>query len=201
MASPRCLDLGRFKFSTTMAACSDSNMLCIHSRLKETQRSPVSYPCVIDWYYKAKSHYPHLLSPLSVIPASHHSPPLPSSLLVDVPHHSCFRHSAISIKNAGSFMNSSEWSWTVRGGRQAGGQQGETLAVGTDGGKREREGKEEQSEGGVAVLLNFNEYQGEFLLHFFFFFFLLDPFPFFFFSSWDVPIFYIALNHCHTNEL
>lgn len=55
-------------------------------------------------------------------------------------------------------------------GRHAGRQQGETLAVGTDGGKkkREREGKEEQSEGGVDVLLNFNEYQGEFLLHIFF---------------------------------
>lgn len=83
-------------------------------------------------------------------------------------------------------------------GRHAGRQQGETMAVGTDGGKREREreGKEEQSEGGVAVLLNFNEYQGEFLLHIFFF---LAPFPFF--SSWDAPIYYMALNHCRTNEL
>lgn len=56
-------------------------------------------------------------------------------------------------------------------GRRAGRQQGETMAVGTDGGKRERarEGRdEERSEGGVAVLLNFNEYQGEFLFTFFF---------------------------------
>lgn len=64
-------------------------------------------------------------------------------------------------------------------GRHAGRQQGETMAVGTDGGKREREreGKGEHSEGGVAVLLNFNEYQGEFLLRVFFLF--LAPFPFF----------------------
>ncbi|KAI4830602.1 hypothetical protein KUCAC02_002221, partial [Chaenocephalus aceratus] len=44
-------------------------------------------------------------------------------------------------------------------GRHAERQQGETMAVGTDGGKggkREREGEEEQGEGGVAVLLNFN---------------------------------------------
>lgn len=62
--------------------------------------------------------------------------------------------------------------------------------------KREREGKEEQSEGGVDVLLNFNEYQGEFLLHIFF------PCSLsFFFFSWDAPIYYMALNHCHTNEL
>lgn len=46
----------------------------------------------------------------------------------------------------------------------AGKQQGETMAVGTDGGK----GKEKKSEGSVVVLLNFNEYQGEFLLHIFF---------------------------------
>lgn len=63
-------------------------------------------------------------------------------------------------------------------GRQAGRQQGETMTAGTDGRKRERkrEGKEEQSAGGVVVLLNFNEYQGEFLLHIFFlalFFFFL----------------------------
>lgn len=82
-------------------------------------------------------------------------------------------------------------------GRHAGRQQGETMAVGTDGGKRkrEREGKEEQSEGGVAVLLNFNEYQGEFLLHIFF------PCSLSIFFSWDAPIYYMALNHCHTNEL
>lgn len=87
-------------------------------------------------------------------------------------------------------------------GRHAGRQQGETMAVGTDGGKREkreREGKEEQSEGGVAVLLNFNEYHGEFLPHIFFFhFFSCSLFHFF---SWDAPISYMALNHCHTNEL
>lgn len=84
-------------------------------------------------------------------------------------------------------------------GRHAGRQQGETMAVGTDGGKRERE-REGEGVGGVAVLLNFNEYQGEFLPHIFF----LAPFPlffFFFFFSWDAPIFYMALNHCHTNEL
>lgn len=49
-------------------------------------------------------------------------------------------------------------------GRHAGRQQGETMAVGTDGEK----GKEEKSEGGVVALLNFNEYQGEFVLHIFF---------------------------------
>lgn len=87
-------------------------------------------------------------------------------------------------------------------GRHAGRQQGETMAVGTDGGTRERdrEGKRRaKREGGVAVLLNFNEYQGEFLPHIFFFF--LAPFPFFLFFSWDAPIDYMALNDCHTNEL
>lgn len=68
-------------------------------------------------------------------------------------------------------------------GRLAGRQQGETMLLEQMEG-RERERKRNQREkcrgGGVAVLLNFNEYQGEFLL---FFFFFLAPFTFFFFFS------------------
>lgn len=48
-------------------------------------------------------------------------------------------------------------------------QQGETVLLEQmEGREREREELEREVQGGVAVLLNFNEYQGEFLLGFFF---------------------------------
>lgn len=56
-------------------------------------------------------------------------------------------------------------------GRPARRQQGGMMSAGTDGGRENegREGKQEQNEEGVAVLLNFNENQREFLPHIFFF--------------------------------
>lgn len=56
---------------------------------------------------------------------------------------------------------------------------------------------ERRSEEGVALLLNFNEFQGEFLLRLLFFFFVLP----FHFPHLVLPISYMAGNHCHTNEL
>lgn len=50
-------------------------------------------------------------------------------------------------------------------------------------------------QGGVAVLLNFNEYQGEFLLGFFFSCSLYILF------SLAYSVYHTALNLCHTNEL
>lgn len=69
---------------------------------------------------------------------------------------SCRR--SISIRTAGSFMNSSGRSWTVRGGNKA-------RRCCWNRWREER--KREEWRGGVAVLLNFNEYQGEFLLRLF----------------------------------
>lgn len=67
------------------------------------------------------------------------------------------RRRSISIRTAGSFMNSSGRSWTVRGGNKA-----RRCCW-----NRWREERERERRGGGAVLLNFNEYQGEFLLRLF----------------------------------
>lgn len=60
-------------------------------------------------------------------------------------------------------MNSSGRSWTVWGGNKA-----RRCCWNRWREEREREESEREVQGGVAVLLNFNEYQGEFLLGFFF---------------------------------
>lgn len=73
-----------------------------------------------------------------------------------------------------SFMNSSGRSWTVRGGARAG-NKARRCWWNRWRGERTRGTREVQ--GGVAVLLNFNEYQGEFLLGFFFLLPLHSFFP------------------------
>lgn len=62
---------------------------------------------------------------------------------------SCFLLCSISIKNAASFYEFIKMIMDSPG-RHAGRQQGETMAVGTDGGERRsgREGHGEQGEGG-----------------------------------------------------
>lgn len=89
-------------------------------------------------------------------------------------------------------MNSSGRSWTVRGGGRGGNKARRCCWSRW---RRERErGIRERRAGGVAVLLNFNEYQGEFLLGFL-------PCSLYVLFSLAYTVDHTALNLCHTNEL
>ena len=174
-------------------------MPCIHSPQKEILPSLAALTCLLSLHYRLilQSLLPLPSSPLLRLLLSLHpiSPEhihfftyptallFTSSLLVDIAfsplHPPCFLYCSISIRNAASFMNSSGWSWTVRGGMQGGNKARRWLLEQTE--ERENERGRMEGVGGVAVLLNFNEYQGEFLPHiffphslstFFFFFFL-----------------------------